>query len=97
VWHIKDSGRFKLEGADNPGIVHKVTSILSRNGLSIDKMETSDELAPQGSAVLFKMVGVVNAYQPLMAGIDIEKVKSELSDLGDDLNCDISMEDLAKH
>jgi glycine cleavage system transcriptional repressor len=86
-----------LEGADNPGIVHKVTSILSRNGLSIDKMETSDELAPQGSAVLFKMVGVVNAYQPLMAGFDIEKVKSELSDLGDGMNCDISMEDLAKH
>lgn len=37
-----------VEGADHPGIVHKVASILCQNGLSIDKMETSDEIAPHG-------------------------------------------------
>ena len=43
-------GELTLEGADNPGIVHKVTKILSTNGLNIDKMETTDELAPGGGA-----------------------------------------------
>jgi glycine cleavage system transcriptional repressor len=83
-----------LEGADNPGIVHKVASVLNNNGLSIDKMETSDELAPQGGTVLFKMVGVANAYGPLAARFDAEKIRSELDDLGHSLNCDISIEDL---
>lgn len=43
-------GQLTLKGADNPGIVNKVTKILSTNGLNIDSMETSDELAPGGSA-----------------------------------------------
>ena len=41
-------GELSLKGADNPGIVNKVTKILSTNGLNIDHMETSDELAPGG-------------------------------------------------
>ncbi len=42
-------GELSLEGADNPGIVNKVTKILSTNGLNIDSLETTDELAPGGS------------------------------------------------
>ena len=42
-------GELLLKGADNPGIVNKVTKILSSNGLNIDHMETTDELAPGGS------------------------------------------------
>ena len=88
-----DSGRFKVEGADHPGIVHSVTSLLSRNGLSIDKMETTDEMAPQGGTVLFKMVGIANAYEPVASGFDIDKINEQLNALGDDLNCDIHIED----
>jgi glycine cleavage system transcriptional repressor len=47
-YKIGYKGRLTLEGADNPGIVHKVTKILSNNGLNIDTMETSDEAAPHG-------------------------------------------------
>jgi len=47
-YKIGYKGRLTLEGADNPGIVHKVTQILSSNGLNIDTMETSDEPAPHG-------------------------------------------------
>mmetsp|Transcript_92684 Transcript_92684/g.267649 ORF Transcript_92684/g.267649 Transcript_92684/m.267649 type:complete len:214 (+) Transcript_92684:90-731(+) len=87
------TGRFSLEGTDNPGIVHRVTSIFASNGLSIDKMETSDYIAPYGGVTLFKMVGIAHAYEPLAAGFDAEKIKSELGVLGDELNCDIEMED----
>ena len=48
-YKIGYKGELTLEGADNPGIVNKVTKILSTNGLNIDSMETSDELAPEGS------------------------------------------------
>ena len=86
-------GQLTLEGADNPGIVHKVTKILSQNGLNIDKMETSDELAPGGGTVLFKMKGIAHAYEPLSHGFDVAKIKQELTQLADDLNCDITLED----
>ena len=45
------SGTLTLEGADNPGIVHNVTKILSNNGLNIDRMETTDEIAPNGKHI----------------------------------------------
>lgn len=87
-------GQLTLSGADNPGIVHRVTKILSTNGLNIDKLETSDELAPGGSTVLFKMRGVAHAYEPLASGFDVSKIKTELQELGDSLNCDIVLEDI---
>lgn len=90
-----DTGKFTLEGADNVGIVHKVTSILANNGLSIEKMETSDEMAPYGGTTLFRMMGIAHAYQPVSAGFDAEKVKAELEKLGEDLNCNIDMTDLS--
>jgi glycine cleavage system transcriptional repressor len=87
-------GQLTLSGADNPGIVHKVTKILSSNGLNIDKLQTSDELAPGGSTVLFKMKGIAHAYAPLAAGFDVGKIKEQLTELGDALNCDIVLEDV---
>jgi glycine cleavage system transcriptional repressor len=92
--HYTDSGLLNLEGADNPGIVHKITTALARNGLSIDKMETDQEIAPHGAAMLFKMRGVATASAPLASGFDISKIKHELEDLGDSLNCDVSLEDI---
>lgn len=92
-FHV-DTGRFSLKGADNPGIIHKVTSILAKNGLSIDRLETSDEIAPHGGTLLFKMKGIAHAYEPLASGFDPNKIKKELGLLGDELNCDIGMDDL---
>jgi len=90
---IAYKGRLSLEGADNPGIVHKVTKILSGNGLNIDRMETSDEIAPRGGTVLFRMKGIAHAYEPLSSGFDADKIRNELNQLGDDLNCDIDLID----
>jgi len=86
-------GRLTLEGADNPGIVNKVTKILSNNGLNINTLETSDEVAPHGGTVLFRMKGTAHAYEPLSSGFNATKMKQELSELGDDLNCDIELLD----
>jgi hypothetical protein len=44
--------------------------------------------------VLFRMRGIAHAYEPLAAGFDVDKIKQELTELGDDLNCDIDLTDL---
>jgi len=91
---IAYSGRFELEGANYPGIVASLTTFLTQNGLSVDKLETSDEIAPHGGTTLFKMKGTANAFEPLAAGFDADQIKNDLALLADDLNCDISMEDV---
>jgi glycine cleavage system transcriptional repressor len=71
-----------------------MTTALAKYGLSIDKMETDQEIAPHGGSMLFKMHGVATASEPLSSGFDISKIKQELQDLGDSLNCDVSLEDV---
>lgn len=88
-----DTGKFLLEGADNPGIVHTMTSALAQHGLSIDKMHTDCEIAPQGGTVLFRMNGTVSAAAPLASGFDAEKIRADMEAIGDSLNCDVSLED----
>ena len=40
------------------------------------------------------MRGIAHAYEPLSAGFNVSKIKQELTDLGDDLNCDIGLTDI---
>lgn len=80
-------------GADHPGIVHRLTSALAHAGLSIDRLETDQEIAPHGGSVLFKMRGVAIALAPLPKQFDIRQIKQDLEELGDSLNCDVTMED----
>lgn len=89
------SGAFSLSGADNPGIVHQLTSVLARNGLGIYNMHTSQEEAPFGGSTLFKVSGVANAPEPLSANFDPEAIREELEKLGEELNCDVTLEDVA--
>jgi glycine cleavage system transcriptional repressor len=90
---LLDSGEFTLVGADNPGIVHTITSALAKAGLSIDRLHTDQEIAPYGGSTLFKMKGVAIAIAPLPKSFDIQKIKNDLMDLGDSLNCDVTIED----
>jgi len=85
------SGRFTLTGADNPGIVHRVTTIISNHHLHIDKMETSEENAPYGGTSLFQMECIATAMSPLASGFNAEAIKDELQNLGNMMNCDITL------
>lgn len=90
---IAYSGRFTLEGADNPGLVHKVTALLVENGLSVDALETSWEEAAFGGTTLFSIDGIVTAHEPLAKNFDTEKIRAALVKLGDSINCDVTLED----
>jgi glycine cleavage system regulatory protein len=91
---IAYSGKFELKGASYPGIVHRVTSVLSKHGLSIETMGTTEEIAPYGGTCLFKMHGIAHAFEPLPKTFDSSQIREELRDLGNDLNCDLTLEDV---
>jgi len=93
---ILDSGKFELEGASYPGIVHKVTSLLTKHGLNIDTMGTTEEIAPHGGTSLFRMKGIAHVFEPLPKTFDSSKIREELQVLGDDLNCDLTLQDVDK-
>jgi len=83
------SGNFKLSGADNPGIVHKLTSCFTKYSLNIESMSTTHEEAPFGGTLLFKMNGNAVAYEPLPSSFDWKKIRADIIELGEGLNCDI--------
>jgi len=89
------AGEFKLSGADNPGLVHKLTSVLARSSLTIGSMTTSREGAPHGGTELFTMEGRAIAYEPLASNFDYSKVKQQLQELGESINCDVEFEDVS--
>jgi len=90
------AGQFKLSGADNPGIVHKFTSVLARNNLTIGDMKTSHEEAPFGGTELFTMEGRAVAYEPLSSHFDWMKIADELKKLGESMNCDVEFQDVTR-
>lgn len=87
-------GHFKLSGADNPGIMYKVTSLLAKYGLNISQLKTADEDAPFGGTTLFLMEGIVSLSKDQMVGFNADQVRQELVSLGDSLNCDVTLEDV---
>lgn len=80
-----------MEGASYPGLVHKYTSLLAKHGLSIDTMGTTEEIAPHGGTSLFRMKGIAHAFEPLPKTFDSEQIQEELQELGESLNCDLSL------
>ncbi|KAL7464387.1 hypothetical protein ACHAXS_004727 [Conticribra weissflogii] len=88
------AGAFKLSGADNPGIVHKLTSILARHSLTIGNMKTSHEEAPFGGTELFTMEGRAVAHEPLASEFDWIKINAELQEMGESMNCDVEFKDV---
>lgn len=92
---IVDEGELTLSGADHPGIVHHVTSALSKYHLSIENLETTQKDAPFGGTTLFLMKCFVTATDLTPGNLDIEAVKKDIEKLADSFNCDIDLEDVA--
>lgn len=87
-------GFFYLSGADNPGIVHKVTNILAKHRLNIDELKTfEDDSVPYGGVTLFQMSGTCTSPAPLANGFSPAAIRDELESLGDSMNCEITLKD----
>ena len=78
------SYEIEVRGADHEGIIHEIASHLANQGISIETMDTGMEPAPMSGGFLFTMSAVVMAPP----AIDVETVREELEEVGDELNVD---------
>lgn len=74
-----------LLGADRPGIVSEITTVLDRHGVNIGSLTTGTREAPMAAEMLFEAV----AELEMPAATDISALQTDLEDLANDLMVDI--------
>ncbi len=70
-----------LIGNDRPGIVHEVSAVLSRHGLSIEAITTDARDAPMAGGMIFEAHVVARlppSSEPAAVRADLEKLATEL-------------------
>jgi glycine cleavage system transcriptional repressor len=72
---------------DHPGIVHKVTRLLSRRGINVARLGTRIAPAPVSGAPVFSLE--IEAQVP--AELSVAKLRSELQELADAESIDIEL------
>lgn len=82
--------RWKLEllGADRPGIVSEVTTVLDRHGVSINSLTTETREAPMAAEMLFQAV----ADLEMPRSTDIAALRAALENLANELMVDIDLD-----
>ncbi len=84
----RDSFRLELVGQDRPGIVREVSSALAALGVSVQELRTVVESAPMSGERIFR----AQAELAPPAGVDLDKIRSALEHLADDMMVDITLE-----
>ncbi len=74
----------KVEGMDNPGIVHKLASYLSQQSINIVNLQTRSSHAPHTGTPMF----TVNMQVDIPAGADIDAIQAGFSRTCDALSMD---------
>ncbi|WP_344065157.1 glycine cleavage system protein R [Microbacterium pumilum] len=78
---------FQVLGNDHPGIVHEVSSTLSRHGVSIERMTTATRDAAMAGGRLFE--ATIAASVP--SSVDIDGLTSALEQLAAELQVDVAL------
>jgi glycine cleavage system regulatory protein len=76
-------------GADRPGIVDQISSLLSERGISIEDLGTAVSNAPMAGGTLF----VAHASLTAPAGSDAADVRAVLEALADELMVEVALAD----
>ena len=76
-----------LTGADNEGIVHKVTEYLSSHSINIEEMDTETSNAPVSGTALFQMKAAIS----LPESIQEAEIQAGLQQIASDLGVEISL------
>lgn len=74
----------KVEGMDNPGIVHKLARYLSQQGINIVNMQTQSSHAPHTGTPIF----TVDMLVDIPAAHNIDQVQDEFTKVCDGLSMD---------
>jgi glycine cleavage system transcriptional repressor len=72
---------------DQPGLVHRITDLLQRHGVNVEELEARSQPRPETGAPLFSM----DVLMTVPASVPIKKLRSELEELCDELNCDVEL------
>ncbi len=80
--------RLKTYSLDQPGIVHTVTDVLRANGINIEDLEARQESAAFSGSPLF----VMEMQLTVPAGTSVKKLRQELEQQCEKLNCDLDLE-----
>lgn len=82
--------RFTLDllGADRPGIVSDITTVLSTHGVSIGALATATREAPMAGEMLFE----ATAELALGPGVDVDALRTALEALAGELMVDIDLD-----
>jgi glycine cleavage system regulatory protein len=81
--------RLELTGADQPGIVHTVSSVLAKNGVNIEQLETRVFSGSMNGAPLFS----ADADIVLPKGLSRERLCDELEAIAHDIMVEIVLRD----
>jgi glycine cleavage system transcriptional repressor len=73
---------------DQPGIVHRVSDLLRKHGINIEDLQTRLESAPFAGTPLFTL----ELRMSVPTGVQMKKLRTELEQLCDALNCDFDLE-----
>lgn len=85
-----DTLHLDLVGADRPGIVAEISSLLASRGVSIEELETSTEHAPMSGDLLFRAKALLAAP----AGSDHRELRDALESVANELMVDLVLEEV---
>ncbi|HEY7680472.1 MAG TPA: ACT domain-containing protein [Terriglobia bacterium] len=77
---------------DHPGVVHHLSSVLSRLGVNIESLETKTEQAAMSGTPIFEM----DARLSVPAHVNLHALRQELDDIGQRENIDIEFSLLSR-
>ncbi|MEO6651903.1 MAG: ACT domain-containing protein [Ilumatobacteraceae bacterium] len=77
----------ELLGADRPGIVSEVTTVLDHHGVNIDSLTTGTREAPMAAEMLFEAV----AHLEIPPTTDVVALRVALEELANELMVDIDL------
>jgi glycine cleavage system regulatory protein len=77
----------ELLGADRPGIVREISSVLAAHGVNIDELRTSTSEAPMSGGVLFSAWAQVSIPE----GLDLGSLRRSLEALAGELMVDLTV------
>ncbi len=80
--------RLRSYSIDQPGIVHRITHLLSQHGVNIEELQTRLEEGSYTGTPLFNLDLRVTVPQ----GVPIHDLRRELQELCDSLNCDVELQ-----
>jgi glycine cleavage system transcriptional repressor len=72
---------------DHPGVVYRLSSILSKSGINIESMETDTYAAPVSGTPIFRMEAIIS----VPATLNINSLRARLSEIENEENIDIDL------